>query len=461
MSDWTATHSTLNAANNGLDQEQPGSIYFGSLKQAVQNGQVPQSRLDNMAHRILRAMFADGLIDHPQTIHAIDAAGDAAVAQEEEEQGAVLLKNTGILPLSISVPSIAIIGSHADVAVLSGGGSAQVEPVGGEALPKVYPTVPGWSAAIWDPSSPMNAIKAAAPSANVQFNDGTNASSAATLAGASSVAIVFVNQWESEGMDKPSLNFTDLTSSTPVNQDALVSAVAVANPNTIVVMENGGAQVMPWLGSVKAVLETWYPGQKGGEAIADLLFGVANPSGKLPITFPASESQLPRPVIDQPPDATTPFNVDYTIEGYNVGYKWYDKQGLTPLFPFGFGLSYTTFAITNPQLTATTSGNNVGFQVTFNLQNTGARTGSEVAQVYLGLPASTGEQKRLVGWQKVPLTAGQQQSATIQVSASDSSHPLAYWNATTQAWTIASGTYTVYLGNSERNLTTVGTFVMP
>jgi beta-glucosidase len=210
MSDWTATHSTVNAANGGLDQEQPGSIFFGSLKQAVQNGKVSQTRLDDMVHRILRAMFAAGLVDHPQTIHAIDAAGDAAIAQEEEEQGAVLLKNAGVLPLSTSVPSIAVIGSHADIAVLSGGGSAQVQPVGGSPIPAVYPTVPGWSAVVWDPSSPLHAIEAIAPGANVQFNDGSNASSAAVLAASSSVAIVFVSQWESEGMDIPTLNFTDV-----------------------------------------------------------------------------------------------------------------------------------------------------------------------------------------------------------------------------------------------------------
>lgn len=461
MSDWDATHSTVNAALNGLDQEQPDSDYFGSLKQAVQNGQVPQTRLDDMVHRILRAMFAVGIFDHPNTITPIDAAADAAIAQEMEEQGAVLLKNNGVLPLSTSVASIAVIGSHADVAVLSGGGSAQVTPVGGPALTEGYPAVPGWSQVIWDPSSPMNAIQALAPGANVQFNDGTNSASAATLAASSTIAIVFVSQWESEGMDCPSLNFTDVIHSTPINQDALVSAVAAANPHTIVVMENGGPKVMPWLGNVGAVLEAWYPGQAGGPAIANLLFGNVNPSGKLPITFPASTSQLPRPVIATPPDATTPFPVDYTIDGFDVGYKWYDAQGLTPLFPFGFGLSYTTFAITNPQLTSTTTGSNPGFQVMFDVQNTGARTGAEVVQVYLGLPASTGEQKRLVGWQKVPLTAGQQQSGTVTVNAGDPLHPLAYWDATAQAWTIASGTYTVYLGNSERNLTTVGTFVMP
>jgi beta-glucosidase len=163
-------------------------------------------------------------------------------------------------------------------------------------------------------------------------------------------------------------------------------------------------------------------------------------------------------VIATPPDATTPFPLDYTIDGFNVGYKWYDSKGLTPLFPFGFGLSYTTFSITNPQLTAAISGSTSSFQVSFELQNTGARTGAEVAQVYLGLPASTGEARRLVGWQKVLLNAGQQQSETIQVTASDSSHPLSYWDVNSGSWLVAPGTYTVYLGNSSRSLTTVGTF---
>ena len=462
MSDWGATHSTVNAANSGLDLEQPNSVYFGNLKTAVQSNSVSQSRLDDMVHRILRAMYADGLMDHPQTVHAIDVAGDAAIAQEEEEQGAVLLKNSGILPLSTSVPSIAVIGSHSDIAVLSGGGSAQVDPVGGAALTEGYPNPPGWAPVIWVPSSPLNAIKALAPGANVQFNDGTNASSAATLAASSSVAIVFASQWESEGMDVPSLNFTDVIHNPAIDQDALISAVAAANPNTIVVMENNTAKVMPWLANVKAVLEAWFPGQKGGEAIANLLFGTVNPSGKLPLTFPASVNDLPRPVIDQPPDTTTPFNVDYTIDGYNVGYKWYDTQGKTPLFPFGFGLSYTTFSINNPQLSSTTTGSSVGFQVSFDLQNTGTRDGAEVAQLYLQLPASTNESRRLVGWAKTTVAAGQTQpSITIQINANDSSHPLGYWNTATNSWTIASGTYTVYLGNSSRNLTTLGTFQIP
>lgn len=464
MSDWDATHSTVNAAVNGLDQEQPENIYFGSnLQQAVQNGQVPETRLDDMVHRILRAMIVDGLLDHSMTVQPINATADAAIAQEVEEQGAVLLKNNGVLPLATNIASIAVIGSHADVGVLSGGGSAQVQPVGGPVLfngqpYEAMPCPPCWSHVVWDPSPPLAAIQAKVPGANVQFNDGTNASTAAALAASSTIAVVFVSQWASEGMDLPSLNFTDVIHSTPIDQDALVTAVAAANPNTIVVMENGGPQVLPWLSNVAAVLEAWYPGQSGGPAIANILFGSVNPSGKLPMTFPASVNDLPRPVIATPPDSTTPFAVDYTIDGFNVGYKWYDSKGLTPAFPFGFGLSYTTFAITNEQLTATTTGSTPSFQVSFSLQNTGSVTGAEVAQVYLGLPGSTGEAKRLVGWQKISLSPGQQQSATIQINSSDSSHPFSYWDVNSNSWLNASGTYTVYLGNSSRNLTTVGTF---
>jgi beta-glucosidase len=463
MSDWGATHSTINAAINGLDQEQPNDIYFASsLEQAVQNGEVSLTRLDAMVHRILRAMFAVGIFDHPAAVQPINATADAAIAQEIEEQGAVLLKNTGLLPLDgTKMASIAVIGSHADIAVLSGGGSAQVTPVGGPALTEGKPCPPCVVEVVWDPSSPLNSIQAKAPSARIQYFDGTDVAAAAALSTGSDAAIVFVSQWESEGMDIPSLNFTDVIHSPPTDQDALVSAVAAVNPNTIVVLENGGAQVMPWLASVSAVLEAWYPGQRGGDAIANILFGSVNPSGKLPITFPASVNDLPRPVIATAPDGTTPFPVDYTIDGFNVGYKWYDRKGLTPLFPFGFGLSYTTFSITNPQLSANTSGNGPNFQVSFDLQNTGARAGAEVAQIYLQLPLTTGETKRLVGWQKVFLMPNQQQSITIQVRAGDSSHPLSYWDVNTLAWLVPSGTYTVYLGDSSRHLATVGTFAMP
>lgn len=473
LSDAFATPSSAAAAIAGLDQEQTGDYMFDgiwtseSLKTAIQNGDMPVSRLNNMVHRILRAMYAAGIFDHPALVQPIDAVGDAAISQKAEEQGAVLLKNAGAqLPLkAANIKSIAVIGSHADVGVLSGGGSAQVFPIGGAALtlppacPPYTPPPGGLSclnaSEIFDPSSPLVAIQSKAPAASVVFDDGTNPTTAAALAASSDVAVVFVSQWESEGMDLVDLTF-------PNNQDLLVSAVASGNPHTVVVLENGGPQLMPWLASVSAVLEAWYPGQKGGDAIANILFGVVNPSGKLPISFPASINDLPRPTIPipNPPDSTAPFDVDYTIEGFNVGYKWFDAMGVKPLFPFGFGLSYTTFSLSNLQLTPNAQVTS-GFQVIFNLQNTGGVSGAEVAQVYLGFPAGTGEPpKRLVGWKKVPLQVGEQQQVTISVNAQDSSHPLSLWSTTSNGWITPNGDYTVYVGNSSAasDLAIAGTF---
>ena len=458
FSDWWATHSGVAAALAGLDQEQPDNPYFSGLGQAVASGQVPQSRLDDMVHRTLRAMFEVGLFDN-LSVAPIDLAAGQAIAQQAEEQGAVLLKNAGgQLPLDPSaVHSIAVIGWNANVGVLSGGGSSQVLPTG--AIIEGYPSLPGWVRAIWDPSSPLNAIQAMAPAATVRFANGTSAAAAASLAGSSDVAIVFVTQWTSEGMDTPSLNFTDVIhSSSPINQDALVAAVAAANPHTIVVMENGGAQVMPWLPNVSAVLEAWFPGQRGAEAIANILFGAVNPSGKLPITFPASVADLPHPTIAGTPDASVPFPVSYS-EGYLVGYKWYDSKGMTPLFPFGFGLSYTTLSITNALVSSYLAPTgSYGFTVVVNVTNTGAVAGAEVVQVYLGLPTATGEPpKRLVGWQKLNLRPGEIGGVTVDVSESDSSHPMSYWDTNSNSWQTAPGDYIVYVGNSSANLTQAGT----
>jgi len=465
LSDAYATESSVTAAMAGLDQEQPEGGYFDgvltpeSLADALANGDMPMSRLNDMVHRILRGTFAAGVFDHPAPVVPIDAAADAAIAQEEAEQGAVLLKNAGgQLPLSPSTTAaIAVIGSHADVGVLSGGGSAQVYPVGGAALtlPPACPpdsSLPGGHACtdshqVFDPSSPLAAIKVIAPGAAVTYNDGANAAAAAKLAGASSVAIVFVSEWESEGMDRVSLNF-------PSDQEAL------ANPHTIVVLENGGAHVMPWLGSVSAVLESWFPGQRGGSAIANLLFGRVNPSGKLPITFPASVESLPRPTIPipSPPTSTAPFDVDYNIEGFNVGYKWYQSRNLKPLFAFGYGLSYTSFSISNLQLTPLSPGAS-GFSVSFNLKNTGSSAGAEVAQVYLGFPASTGEPPmRLVGWNKALLEPGEDKSITVVVDANSSSRPFSYWDTASNRWVVAPGDYAVFVGDSSDNVKQAGTF---
>ncbi|HET7103955.1 MAG TPA: glycoside hydrolase family 3 protein, partial [Terracidiphilus sp.] len=362
VSDWGATESTVKAAMAGLDMEMPGSESFGEpLKKAVENGQVPMARLDNMVHRILRTEFDAGIVDDPPRPESPNVMRGFKVAQKTEERGAVLLRNEhNILPLdAASIQSIAVIGGHADVGVLSGGGSSQVSPAGGNPVPPP-PSIANnplvsWMSAVYHRSVPLKGIRAKVPGAVVKFDPGTDPAAAAALARSSQVAIVFAVQHESEGMDLKSLALPD-------HQDALIEAVAAANPRTIVVLETGGAVLMPWIDNVSGVIEAWYPGIRGAEAIANVLFGDVNPSGRLPLTFPVSEADLPHPVHADPPkmDAehpapklagfpwpvsimmvTSPFFDVHYDEGLKVGYKWYDAEKKPVLFPFGFGLSYT------------------------------------------------------------------------------------------------------------------------
>jgi beta-glucosidase len=462
MSDWGATHSTVKAATAGLDQEFFQNKYFSApLKIAVENDDVPVARLDDMVHRILRTMFAFGVIDNPPVIKPIDAEADSAVAQRVEEQGAVLLRNEeNQLPLKpSSLHSIAVIGSHADAGVLSGGGSAQVEPVGGNAVPpKEIPPGPNGFLAVlvWDPSSPLRAIRAKAPNAKVNYDDGTDPAATAKLASTSDVAIVFVYQHTHEGADLENLSLPD-------HQDELVKQVAAANPHTIVVLENGDPVLMPWLNSVKAVLESWYPGQRGGEAIANILFGDVNPSGKLPISFPKSEADLPHLTIPSPPPSNQPaseellptpvfIDANYT-EGLKVGYRWYDAENKDPLFPFGFGLSYTSFSYSQLKVA---SGKTV--QVSFVVKNTGSRAGAEVSEVYLGLPASANEPpKRLVAWEKVQLDPGQSRTVTVSLEPKS----MSVFNVEKDAWDLLPGDYLVFAGGSSRHTPLTATLHIP
>jgi beta-glucosidase len=416
MSDWGAVHGVA-AALHGLDQESGAQLdaepYFGApLARAAAGDQRYASRLDDMTRRILRSLFAVGLFDDPPARAPIDLAADAAVAQRIAEQGLVLLANPrGLLPLTGAARRIAVIGGHADVGVLSGGGAAQVAPPEGPALAIPLGAVSPMDAfshvAMYLPSAPYRAIKARAPGAEVVFDNGAYPSAAAALARSTDVAIVFATQWMGESHDAPDLSLPD-------GQDALIAAVAAANPNTIVVLETGGPVLAPWAKDVGAVIEAWYPGARGGEAIAAALFGDVNPSGRLPITFPAAMSQLPSPTLPgQGLPRGASFAVDYR-EGADVGYRWYVAQGLKPLFPFGHGLSYTTFA--QSDLTAQ-GGRNL--TVRFAITNTGQRAGADVAQVYL-LHGPLGARRRLIGWSRVALAPGQSRSVTVRFPDADS-----------------------------------------
>lgn len=440
MSDWGATHSTIPAANHGLDQQSgfpfDVSAYFKEpLKEAVMNGWVTQERFDDMAGRVLFALFDNGVIDNPVPpgSNNIDFKKHALVTQKDAEEAIVLLKNDNLLPLTKDAKKIAIIGSHANVGVLSGGGSSQVYPLGGMAVnglgPKVFP-----GPIVYYPSSPMKSLEARLPNSRISFDEGTNVQAAAKLAAESDLVLVFANQWTAESVDVASLSLPD-------NQDALIAAVANANKKTVVVLQTGGAVLMPWLDNVGAVVEAWYPGTNGGEAIARVLTGEVNPSGHLPVTFPAAEAQLPHPAIVGYPEAKDRrFDVNYT-EGATVGYKWFDAKKLKPLFPFGYGLSYTDFEFSDLK----TAVKNNQLSVSFSVKNTGTVAGKEVAQVYVA-PLNTEWEapKRLGAFQKVDLKPGE----STQVSVTVDSRLLGMYQSKAKTWKIAKGQYEVILAKS-------------
>ncbi|NVM74765.1 beta-glucosidase [Duganella sp. SG902] len=437
MTDWGATHSTVESANAGLDQQSgwefDKSQYFGgALEEAVTNGHVSQARFDNMVFRVLRAMFDKGVVDNPVAEGgAIDYAAHNLVSRADAEEGMVLLKNTGdVLPLKAGAKKIVIIGAHADVGVLAGGGSSLVYPIGGNAVPGIAPTVwPG--PVVYHPSSPMKAIQARAPGAQVVFNDGRDPAAAAQAAADADVVLVFAQQWVGEALDAVSLALPD-------NQDALIGAVAKANPKTVVVLETSGPVLMPWVDQAAGILQAWYPGTAGGEAIARVLFGEVNPSGHLPATFPASESQLPRPKLDgDPKNEAARFTVNYH-EGAAVGYKWFDLKGLKPLFPFGHGLSYTQFAYSG----LTASQKDGKLSVSFKITNTGAVKGKDVPQVYVApLKAKWEAPKRLAGWDKVELAPGESKQVSVTVDP----RLLGVFDSRSKTWRIAKGGYKVLL----------------
>ena len=465
VSDWGATQSTVQAALAGLDMEMPGKESFGEpLKEAVESGAVPMARLNDMVHRILRSEFDAGIVDHPPQMESPNVMRGFVVAQQTEERGAVLLKNANhALPLNAdAIQSIAVIGGHADAGVMSGGGSSQVSPPGGNPVPPPPELARNplaiFLAAVYQPSAPLKGIRAMAPHATVTFDPGTDPAAAAAAARSAQVAIVFAVQHASEGMDLPNLSLPD-------HQDELIEAVAAANPHTIVVLETGGAVLMPWIDHVSAVLEAWFPGIRGSEAIANLLFGVDDPTGRLPLTFPLHEADLPHPAPIEPPkpDAEHPipqlpgfppliahfmgvapfFDVDYD-EGLKVGYKWYDAEKKPVLFPFGFGLSYTSFGFSGLSVTPGES-----TAVTFTVKNTGERAGIETAEVYASLPAAADEPpKRLVGWTQVDLAPGESKEVTVPVSQDR----LTIYDEASDSWKLVPGRYTIRVGSSSRDL---------
>ncbi|MGR6330271.1 beta-glucosidase [Sphingomonas sp. XXL09] len=463
MSDWGAVHSTAKAANAGLDQqsgqELDKALYFAEpLKAAVEKGQVPMARIDDMAARYLTGLIETGAFNDavPAKAATPDYAAHAEVAQRAAEAGIVLLKNDGeLLPIARTAKRIVVIGGNADVGVLSGGGSSQVRSVGG--APVEIPLATGGSASFaritYHASSPLLALRKALPGVRVDWVDGRSLNATVEAAKNADLAIVFATQWTTEADDVPNLNL-------PNQQDALIAAIAAAQPHTVAVMETGGPVLMPWLAKVPAVVQAWYPGQRGGEAIAAILTGRVNPSGRLPITFPADASQPPRPhpvgldrlsgleaaAAANPAAASTyvlqSFPVDY-VEGADVGYRWYEKKGLKPLFPFGHGLSYTHFAYRNPVVRGGRT-----LSVTFDVTNTGDRDGIDVPQMYVGREGG-GAPMRLGAFTRVALKRGETRRITLTAEP----RIVADYDTRLPGWRIAAGSYRVALGQDAADRT--------
>jgi beta-glucosidase len=433
-SDWGGIHSTVPSANAGETVEMPfGGFFAASLEQAVAAGQVTQATFDTMVSRVLTQMFRFGMFDKAptgSTTAIVATPAHRAVALQGDEEGSVLLKNNGVLPLSPNGgESVAVIGTNAGAGVITGGGGSG-------------------SATSTGTYNPLYGIQQRTAGTNVKvaYDDGTNQASAVALAQSSNVAIVFASDdYGHEEADTTTLNL-------PNNQDALISAVAAANPHTIVVLSDNSAIMMPWLNQVAGVFETFYQGQEFGQSIAALLFGDVNPSGHLPITFPGSLTQVPANTAAQWPGVNG--TVQYS-EGLDIGYRWYDQNNVAPLFPFGFGLSYTSFSFSNLQIGALTNGQAT---VTATVTNTGSRAGTEVAQLYVSDPASAGEPPhQLKGFKRITLNPGQSATATFTVSA----HDLAHWDTTSSNWIASAGSYQILVGDGSRSLPLTGNLNNP
>ena len=466
QSDFFATHSTAPSLLAGMDHEMPGVAlgplqpWFSAarLQAALDKHEITQAAIDTALARRYRQMFRLGIFDRPVATTPVDVARDGAIARSIGEQAAVLLKNEGaLLPLDARrVKSVALIGQaeYATKAV-SGccGGSSDVIP---------FTTV-----------TPLDGVRevlaqsksSATATLTVVADDRSNLAAAVDAAHGADVAIVLAGTIAEEGRDRPSIALAN-------GQDSIIAAVAAANPRTIVVLKDNASTLMPWIDAVPAVLETWFPGQEDGAIMARLLFGLATPSGKLPVTFPMRESDLPASDAKRWPGVDTlgaavsasapasfggsgmPTRVEYS-EGLRIGYRWFDASSVKPRFAFGFGLSYTTFALTNPSVSPRVASATTPIAVSVRVTNTGKRRGAEVPQVYLGLPSDAGEPpKRLVAFRKVWLEPGQSTTVRMTIDPRATNHPLGVWDESAGRWVVRDGSYVVSVGTSS-----AGTFL--
>ena len=442
MSDWGATPE-WDCALKGLDQEsgiQADRVFWGKepftddLREAYARGELPKERLSDMVRRILRSLLAVGA-DRWGPAPPVDMAANYRLALEGARQGIVLLENDGILPISAErAQTIAVIGGYAQQGVVSGTGSGAVNPVGGFAavikIGGAGPLGKHRNLFLFAPS-PLDALTKQFSQAQIEFDPGYTPAEAALTAKRCDIAIVFAIRVEGEGFDMPDLSL-------PWGQDAVIEAVAAANPNTVVVLQTGNPVTMPWRDKVRAIAQAWFPGQAGAQAIADVLAGTVNPSGRTPVTWPASLADTPRPELSGMGTAWgTAVTIAYN-EGAEIGYRWHAQQNKPPLYAFGHGLSYTSFAYSD---VATRGGDTV--TATFTVTNTGSRKGADVPQLYL-TDAPGGRRTRLLGFARVELEPGESRQVTITADP----RLLARFDGSKGQWRIDEGDHQVALARA-------------
>jgi beta-glucosidase len=435
-SDWVlGTRSTVGSALAGLDIEMPSARFYGApLVAAVEDGEVPEENVDDAVRRILRAKLCLSLDTDPpvKAPDQLETPAHLALARQVEREAIVLLKNErAALPLDrAAVRTIAVTGPFADVANIGDTGSSNVNPT--------------------HVVTPLEGLLANAGGVAIQHvtGDVRTPENAGALAGADAAVVVVGLDSQDEGESIVSGGDRD-TLALHADQEELIRAVAAVNPRTIVVLEGGSAiTVESWIDGVAGLVMAWYPGQEGGHAIAEVLFGDVNPSGKLPISVPRAESDLPEFVSD-------PARLEVTY-GYEHGYRWLDRHSTEPRFPFGFGGSYTTFALSNLQIANAAIARDGTLEVRADVQNTGAVSGTEIVQLYVGYPDSAvaRDVKTLRAFARAELAPGETRTVTLRVPAAD----LAYWDESTGGFLVEPVRYDILVGSSSRDLPLTGSF---
>lgn len=468
VSDRRAMHSTVPSIRAMTSFEldfEPEFYNHEAVTTAIATGEITEEHIDALLRPRYTKMFEFGHFDEAyDSFLPVDFEANGAVSREAAEGSIVLLKNDGLLPLRSDVTSIALIGADWFA------GQATMPPRSGDRDDMTNVIAPF---TVTPQQGLENTLADLGSTASVTYADGDEIADAVELAEQADVAIVMVGDNPRETMDTTTLSLPSINGT---NQDMLVPAILEANPNTVVVLKTQGSVLMPWLDQARALIEAWYPGQSDGDVVADVLFGVINPSGKLPVTFGNSENEAAYETEAQYPGLREPNGlgggeggfdgptgepqlVTHYTENLQMGYRWYEAQNVQPVFPFGHGLSYTTFAYSDLVLTPSNPATGqVVLTVDYTITNTGGLAGKEASQVYLTLPEEAGEpSKRLVGFQKIELQPGESQRVSVTIDCSASNHPFSYFVPTDELnleawadgdWVTPSGSFTVHVGPS-------------